>query len=291
MIASQADQAVQADTGAPPVTPVPAAILRGTARGLEIVVAPGATLAALVGAIDTRLAEAPTFFRGCDVRVRIEDPSGKLPVGALAALETISEAYALSIVEIGPVRKPRATLAVVPDAVPEEAVASFAAGSAPAPTMAPALAQFEDEVTTQGPTPNLKLDAPVIEDVVESTEAEPELVRVVVGPVRSGVILEHPGHVIVFGDVNPGAEVRAIGHIVVLGRLRGTAHAGIGGADSFIMAHRLEPQQLRIGRKVTRASEGERPSAEPEMAHVVADQITVERFTGKLPRNLAASLI
>jgi septum formation inhibitor MinC len=274
----------------PAPSPVPAAILRGTARGLEIVVTAGAQLADLTAAIEARLAEAPGFFRGSDVRVRLEG-GGKLPAGGLAALETIAAAYDLAIVEIGPVKQTRTPLVSIAsataDAVPEDAPA-FAAGSAPA---ASPPRTFEEEVTTQGPAPNLKIDAPIIEEVSAAPEPEPELVKVVVGPVRSGVVLEHPGHVIVFGDVNPGAEVRAIGHIVVLGRLRGTAHAGIGGTDSFIMAHRLEPQQLRIGRRVTRAGEGERPGTEPEMAHVVADQITVERFTGKLPRNLAASLL
>jgi len=55
----------------------------------------------------------------------------------------------------------------------------------------------------------------------------------VVGPVRSGVVLEHTGHLIVVGDVNPGAEIRAEGNIVVLGRLRGIAHAAIGRAASY----------------------------------------------------------
>lgn len=265
-----------------PPAAAPAAILRGTARGLEIVVTAGAPLAEIVAAVDARLAEAPTFFRGSDVRVRLED-GAKLPAGGFAALEQIAARYELAIVEVGPVKKSRASSPVVAEAVPEEAPA-LAAGSVPSKA-------FDEEVTSQGPSPNVKFDAPVIEEVSAAPEPEPELVKVVVGPVRSGVVLEHPGHVIVFGDVNPGAEVRAIGHIVVLGRLRGTAHAGIGGTDSFIMAHRLEPQQLRIGRRVTRAGEGERPGTEPEMAHVVADQITVERFTGKLPRNLAASLL
>ncbi|MBA3538473.1 MAG: hypothetical protein H0T79_02490, partial [Deltaproteobacteria bacterium] len=114
--------------------------------------------------------------------------------------------------------------------------------------------------------------------------------RLVVGPVRSGVILEHQGHLVVFGDVNPGAEVRAEGNIVVLGRLRGTAHAGIGRDAAFILALRLEPQQLRIGRMVARASESDTATSETEIAHVVGDAITVERYLGRLPRNLAASI-
>ena len=107
---------------------------------------------------------------------------------------------------------------------------------------------------------------------------------------RSGVILDHAGHVIVFGDVNPGAEVRATGNIVVLGRLRGTAHAGIGQDVGFILALRLEPQQLRIGRQVARAADSDTPGTEPEIAYGTGQQIIVERYQGKLPRNLATSI-
>src|SRR5205085_1263938 len=114
--------------------------------------------------------------------------------------------------------------------------------------------------------------------------------RLVIGPVRSGVILEHQGHLIVFGDVNPGAEVRAAGNIVVLGRLRGTAHAGIGQDVGFILALRLEPQQLRVGRKVARAADSDTPPSESEIAYCTGDTIVVERYSGKLPRNLATSI-
>jgi septum site-determining protein MinC len=114
--------------------------------------------------------------------------------------------------------------------------------------------------------------------------------RVVIGPVRSGVILEHVGSLVVFGDINPGAEVRASGNIVVLGRLRGTAHAGIGQDVGFILALRLEPQQLRIGRQVARAADSDVAASEPELAYAAGGSIVVERYQGKLPRNLATSI-
>jgi septum site-determining protein MinC len=108
--------------------------------------------------------------------------------------------------------------------------------------------------------------------------------------VRSGVILEHEGHLFIFGDVNPGAEVRATGNIIVLGRLRGTAHAAIGQDVGFILALRLEPQQLRIGRRVTRAGDDAAPPSDSEIAYIAGDAIVVERYVGKLPRNLATSI-
>ncbi|MBC7975406.1 MAG: hypothetical protein H7138_10505, partial [Myxococcales bacterium] len=112
----------------------------------------------------------------------------------------------------------------------------------------------------------------------------------VIGPVRSGVIVDHPGHVIVIGDVNPGAEVRAEGSIIVLGRLRGVAHAAIGRDAGFIVGLTLQPQQLRIGRMVARAGESDRPSDGAEIAYVTGEAIVVERFIGRLPSGLAASM-
>lgn len=298
---------------APPVETRPAAVLRGTARGLEIVIDGRASTADIVGAVTKRLDEAPGFFRGSDVRIRVED--GPLPAGSLARLDDIAGTYELRIVEVGALATTKKKSTDV-DAVPEM---SLAAGSAPSPA-------FEDEEPTGSklvallpvvpeldvaPLLDMKVeDIAVGESFEEPTQtavpkhlaAAPDAelatqsagTRIVVGPVRSGVILDHAGHVIVFGDVNPGAEVRAAGNIVVLGRLRGTAHAGIGQDVGFILALRLEPQQLRIGRQVARAADSDTPSTEPEIAYGTGERnnlsIIVERYTGKLPRNLATSI-
>ena len=291
---------------------VPAAILRGTARGLEIIIDGDASMAEITSDVMKRLDEAPEFFRGSDVRIRVED--GPLPRGCLARLDEIMVMFDLRIVEVTAAKKsvPHTN---DPDRVPEPNLAS---GSAP----------FEDEGPTNAnakplavppPLPEPELhDAPTLIDVLQELEAaddgssfdeptqtavplqlaaSPEIplepstgTRIVVGPVRSGVILEHFGNLIIFGDVNPGAEVRVTGNIVVLGRLRGTAHAGIGQEVGFILALHLEPQQLRIGRKVARAAAGDTPASEPEIAYGTGDSVVVERYLGKLPRNLATSL-
>jgi septum site-determining protein MinC len=291
---------------APPVETRPAAVLRGTARGLEIVVDGRASTADIVGAVTKRLDEAPGFFRGSDVRIRVED--GPLPGGCLARLDDIAGTYELRIVEVGAMSKKKDS-----DAVPEPT--TLASGSAPSaafdeeePTGAklvvqpPVLPELEAaphldvkvediavgesfEEPTQTAVPKHLAAAPDAELATQSAGT-----RIVVGPVRSGVILDHAGHVIVFGDVNPGAEVRAAGNIVVLGRLRGTAHAGIGQDVGFILALRLEPQQLRIGRQVARAADSDTPSTEPEIAYGTGERIIVERYQGKLPRNLATSI-
>src|SRR5689334_19272818 len=121
------------DDSAPvPVETRPAALLRGTARGLEIVVDAGASTADIAAAVTKRLDEAPGFFRGSDVRIRVED--GPLPSGALARLDELAGKYELRIVEVGALQKGK-----VVEAAPQPT--SLASGSGPAPA-------FEDEEPT-----------------------------------------------------------------------------------------------------------------------------------------------
>lgn len=313
---------------AEPVAPVtdmrPAAVLKGTARGLEAIVNGGASPDAIVASIVERIEEAPAFFRGSDIRVRVED--GPLAPGSLARLDELATRFTLRIVEITAAKKLKDGDR---DAVPQQA--TFAAGSSPAPVTA-----FDDEgpthagarplapaTTVAAATAPSQLAATEVDQLAETAVAQlddvidgmsfeeptqtavpirlaatPEIeletaaegTRLIVGPVRSGVILEHAGTIIVFGDVNPGAEVRAQGNIIVLGRLRGTAHAGIGQEVGFILALQLQPQQLRIGRAVARSADSDAPGSETEIAYGTGDGIVVERYLGRLPRNLATSI-
>jgi len=293
----------------------PAALLRGTARGLEVVVDATADSDSITAAMVMWLDKAPGFFKGSDVRVRVEN--GPLAGGCLGRLDAIAARYELRIVEVA-AQKITVPLGVVADGVPHsvESRPNLAAGSVP---LTPAeleviVAEFDDVPTATGgavlapAAPVAPIAAPAVSADDEVTfngaplqlaaTAEASLAtranassptRVVVGPVRSGVILDHEGSLFIFGDVNPGAEVRATGNIVVLGRLRGTAHAGIGQELGFILALRLEPQQLRIARKVARSGEAMQ-AVEPEIAFITDDKIVVERYLGKLPQNLASSI-
>lgn len=283
----------------------PAALLRGTARGLEVVVDATADTDAIGAAVVMWLDKAPGFFKGSDLRIRVEN--GPLAMGCLGRLDAIAQRFELRIVEVAAVKT------AIPLGIVEEP--QLAAGSAPTSEAetAAAVAEFDDVPTNSGLVPisavsveeliaphlvsedeptfsgaPLKLAA-TMEAALATKAADSSATRVVVGPVRSGVILDHEGHLFIFGDVNPGAEVRATGNIIVLGRLRGTAHAGIGQELGFILALRLEPQQLRVGRKVARSGEDMR-AIEPEIAFLTDDKIVVERYQGKLPRNLASSI-
>lgn len=102
--------------------------------------------------------------------------------------------------------------------------------------------------------------------------------RYIKGTVRSGMVVESPGHLVIVGDVNAGAEIRAGGDIVVMGTLRGVAHAGFGGdLTAQILAINLRPTQLRIGDLIARSPDGGQPplSKFPEKAVVEDGEIHV----------------
>jgi septum site-determining protein MinC len=290
----------------------PAALLRGTARGLEWNVDASAHSAAVITALEPKLAEAPTFFRGSNVRIVVD--RGALSNECLIALVGLATKYDLRILEVGAQRSPLPvaqiiesgpvpTLGLAEGSAPTQAEAAVTTEREREPEREPErvpvpmmLADADLEVAAFTETPE-SYDEPTRTCIPRTLAAMPELAtlategtRLVVGPVRSGVILDHAGNLIVFGDVNPGAEVRATGNIVVLGRLRGTAHAAIGQDIGFILALRLEPQQLRIGRRVARAADNDTSSENAEIAYATGEQMIVERYQGRLPRNLATSI-
>ena len=283
-----------AEGSAPDPAARPAAVLKGGTRGLEFLIDGRAKIDAIAAALCTRLAEAPAFFRGNSVRIRVED--GPLPPGCLARIDDIATRFELRIIEVSAAKPAKADS----EAMAQPALAN---GSTPvAVPITPAVEEVAAPATT-APAPAKAAAAPEAASSEASAPAASATVaaaaaalpadgdtRIVIGPVRSGVILDHPGNLIVIGDVNPGAEVRAERNIIVLGRLRGIAHAGIGRTYGFILALALEPQQLRIARQVARAGDADGPVAAAEIAYVTSNKIVVERYAGKLPLGLANSM-
>lgn len=95
---------------------------------------------------------------------------------------------------------------------------------------------------------------------------------------RSGVHLEHDGHVTVVGDINPGAEVSATGSVVVWGRLQGSVHAGSRGDEkAVICALEMSPSFIHIAGLITQP-QARRGRPQPEMARIVNDSIIVEAW-------------
>jgi septum site-determining protein MinC len=93
---------------------------------------------------------------------------------------------------------------------------------------------------------------------------------------RSGMRIEHPGHVVVFGDVNPGAEIVAGGSVMVWGRLRGVVHAGAqGDQKAVVCALDLSPTQLRIAGEIA-ISPARRGKTVPEVVRIVDSRLQAE---------------
>ena len=103
---------------------------------------------------------------------------------------------------------------------------------------------------------------------------------------RSGQKLHSEGSVVIWGDVHESAEITAAGDIVILGTLGGIAHAGYyGNDDSIVFALNLVPGQIRIGNKISRASDDQTKRPYPEIAFLDNDNICVQEYiSGKLPR-------
>src|SRR5580698_9255401 len=153
----------------------PPAILRGTARGLELIVNGRAPADAIASTIEAKLGEAPAFFRGSDVRIAVDD--GPLATGCLGRLDELAARFELRIVEVTAHAAPKPDLAAgsAPIAEPDDAEIEIIAIPEPIAVSAPIVAA----------------PPPAVTELVE-TLAGP---RLVVGPVRSGVILDHVGHV------------------------------------------------------------------------------------------------
>ncbi|GAA0456864.1 septum site-determining protein MinC [Alkalibacillus silvisoli] len=94
-------------------------------------------------------------------------------------------------------------------------------------------------------------------------------VKTFIKTIRSGQILRVDGDALIIGDVNPGATVIATGNVFVLGQLKGIAHAGSDEqANSVVVASYMNPNQIRIANKISRAPDYEVEGSEREFAYI-----------------------
>jgi septum site-determining protein MinC len=87
---------------------------------------------------------------------------------------------------------------------------------------------------------------------------------------RSGVIIRHPGTIVLRGDVHRGAEIISGGDILVWGKLQGKAHTT--NPQGIIMALELDPTQLQIGSKLAIT---ESSPLIPEVAYLDGTEICI----------------
>jgi septum site-determining protein MinC len=122
-----------------------------------------------------------------------------------------------------------------------------------------------------------------VEDSEDEAEEGPSDDNIPIDPallldrtLRSGQVIQHPGHVVVLGDVNPGAEIVAGGNIIVWGHLRGVVHAGAGGDETAsVCALDLAPTQLRIAGRIA-VSPKRKGAVRPEMAFLREGQLIAQ---------------
>ena len=111
------------------------------------------------------------------------------------------------------------------------------------------------------------------------------------GTLRSGDHLDVEGSLLILGDVNPGARVSAGGDVRVWGRLRGVAHAGVGGnREARIVALQLRPVQLRIADAVARGPEDLPPPGFCEQAVLSQGAISIEPAEPQWPDERGSAL-
>lgn len=103
------------------------------------------------------------------------------------------------------------------------------------------------------------------------------------GNLRSGQVMEFETSIIILGDINAGAQVVSTGNVIILGTLNGIVFAGASGNEnSFIVAMKMNPVQLRIGDVIARSSdEKSEPPKEPQIAYVEDGRIYVDTLSRK----------
>lgn len=226
--------------------------IKGTRNGLLLTMEPGTPFSDLIGALASRLAEAPAFFRGASLSV--DTTRRKLLVSERLQLEDLLAHYYMS-------------------------VASIEQGKT----------KHKERPRT---IPLLSEETPPVEILVtkETLEAhdprESSDTLFLHRTVRSGQAIHHSSNVVVLGDVNPGAEIVAGGDIIVWGVLRGMVHAGYpDNANALVCSLLLSPVQLRIAHLLSRPPEGFEAQPRPEIASIKNGQIVVETWTnGRTPR-------
>jgi len=246
--------------------------IRGTSQGLVITLGAG-DLGALLIELDERLSSTASFFRGG--RVALHVGPRELATEELEALgQTIS-------------RNGVSLWAVIGDSAATQAAAEalgLETTFGPQVTLPPEAASTprpeRDEGRDKGQLETKVEDATLrlAQDAALRLAQDADLGVLIRRTLRSGQVVQYPGHVVVIGDVNPGAEIIAGGDVVVWGNLRGIVHAGATGDDEAVVcALSLAPLQLRIGNHIARAPEGREDLPErPEMASVQDGEIVAE---------------
>lgn len=128
----------------------------------------------------------------------------------------------------------------------------------------------------------------VSDDVFEKSDSKEHMAQIRYGTLRSGQELYFEDSVIYIGNIHVGAKIVAKGHIIVIGHLLGSVHAGYGGNyKAFVMASKMKPTQIRIGKVIARSPDNQADINLSRIAFVEDDHICIEEIDQKLFNDLS----
>jgi len=250
------------------VTPVQSPFdLKSTAWTLTALRLQTAEVAALLRALDERLAEAPGLFDHDPV---VLDLSPLRAADALIDFGTLLPAL----------RQRRLAPIAVQGGSPAQIAAAQAAGLAEALDAAPIASAAAAAAPLPAPTEIVR-EVEVLREVevVREVPAATPPTMVVDKPLRSGQRVYARGDLIVLSVVSFGAEVIADGHVHVYAPLRGRAIAGArGNTEARIFSTCLEPQLVSIA-GIYRTTETALPAdvlAKPAMVRLEGEKLHIE---------------
>lgn len=219
---------------------------KGTANGIVLSVKPFEVFEDVLISIRAKLDISSQFFTGATI-IGVEGMLG-VEKNRVDLYHLLVDTYKLNVVSLDPLMKMTKT-EEKPEDVPE-------------------------------PEPVSEPKEEPVEAAIKKLDYNEYDTKIVKQTLRSGMGVAYDGNIVVIGDVNPGAELSAGGHVIVLGKLRGMVHAGkFGNKETYVIASKLAPTQIRIANVIARAPEGENfDELKPEIAHLKSGKMSIEEL-------------
>ncbi|MCX7719968.1 MAG: septum site-determining protein MinC [Dictyoglomus thermophilum] len=106
--------------------------------------------------------------------------------------------------------------------------------------------------------------------------------KIVLGPIRSGKLLNVKDSLLVIGDVNSGSEIICNRNVFVLGKVRGSIWAGYENNDkATIFALELEPEKIQIAGYILDLSKLKKKNNEfGYWVYVEDGEIKISKYSG-----------
>lgn len=217
---------------------------KGTSNGLVLAIKPFEAFEQLLDSVKAKLDASGQFFQGAKI-IGVEGFLGE-EKQRVALYHLLTDVYQLEVVSLDPLMKMTKS---------EEA---------PVEQITDVEEKAED----------------IVEVTHENIDYEAFDTKIVRHTLRSGMGVSYDGNIVVVGDVNPGAELSAGGNVIVMGKLRGMVHAGkYGNKQTYVIASKLLPTQIRIANVIARAPEGEKiDELKPEIAHLKSGKMSIEEL-------------